>query len=77
MLACSDSVSGSSANVWAEKLCAPASPATGANHILLHEDVECESTDEINFGTQTTVEACAQRCRDQAGCKYFLFGVPG
>ena len=48
--------------------------AAGASHILLRAGHECQEWQgQHEFGTQSSVEACAQRCRDFAGCEYFLF----
>ena len=64
--------------MWSERACTPASPESGANHVLIKENVECVTHEgEVDFGTQSTVAACAQRCRDHLTCRYFLYGNSG
>ena len=77
VLSCSDAAGGLE-HVWSEVACTPASPESGANHVLINDNVECSKHEgEVDFGSQSTALACAQRCRDHPTCKYFLFGNSG
>ena len=52
----------------------PDVPGTG--HLQLASGSECrDDGGEIYFGTQSTVEQCAQRCREYAGCTHFVYGT--
>jgi cullin-associated NEDD8-dissociated protein 1 len=46
----------------------------GTNHVQLGSQSCSESEGMFNFGTQSTVEMCAQRCREHAGCTHFIYG---
>ena len=40
---------------------------------MLRPDHECKG-DSTDLGEAGTVGACAQKCRDQTGCQYFIYG---
>ena len=63
-------------DAWSFNVCnVPDIPGNG--HALLRSGSECVADDgDVDFGAQSTVEACAQRCRDHAGCSHFLFAAP-
>ena len=73
-LSCSDGVQSGGTHAWSERACAPDHGAPAPEK--LRTGVECKSSrGEVNFGPQSSIEACTQRCRDFPGCGFFLFGT--
>ena len=42
--------------------------------MLIKTGAECNSGD-TNLGHQDTIQQCARKCADAAGCDYFIFGT--
>lgn len=62
-------------DVWSYNVCNVPN-ISGFGHTLLRAGAECENHDgEVNFESQSSLEACAQRCREHTGCMYFLYGA--
>ena len=48
----------------------------GGTYTLIKTGVECEENfGEHNFGKQSSLESCAQKCETRAGCTYFIYGT--
>ena len=42
--------------------------------VLVAEKKICATNNDFNFGTQTSLEACAEKCQARTGCAYFIYG---
>ena len=54
---------------------------SGQNYVLIAREHECSSADEGIWSPANGVPAspalCAERCEQQAGCRYFVIGKQG
>ena len=56
----------------------PNATELGFGHTRVATRSACrDDAGELSFGSQSSVAACAQRCRDHPGCTHFIFGVGG
>ena len=49
--------------------------ARGGSYELVKSGVECDTPNDTNLGDQESLQACADACAANSGCRFFIYGT--